>query len=31
MLEKLEQFKVEKPELILGGNSSQGAHCDAYG
>lgn len=31
MLEQFEQFEIEKPQLIFGGGSSQGGHCDAYG
>lgn len=31
MLEHFEKFKIENPQMILGGGSSKGAHCDAYG
>jgi len=31
MLEKFEQFEIEDSQIILGGGSSQGGHCDAYG
>ena len=31
MFEQFEQFEIENPQLVYGGGSSSGAHCDAYG